>query len=303
MALGITAFSEAAYASDGNNANAYPSGIALALSLGSNTTEGDNNVDLTGIQATITNAGAVAGSSVQFSVSGMQMTSSIGEEGVDIGVPVSGQELTITNKKLSQDTLTAFAQTPFATQSPNTTEVPIVDVATTTGGDIGNFALSLSLGTFSVQADGNVSVVVTEHTLNTAIGSPSIAGIGNVPVTGIIGQTTIGSAAGVADHAVDVTGSQMTMSMGEETPAGNADVTPTGIQLTGSIGSVSQSTSYDVSGIQMSASIGSVAIVGTAVVIPTGIQLQSNTGSPNITAWAEIDPGVSNVWTEVDRAA
>ena len=91
--------------------------------------------------------------------------------------------------------------------------------------------------------------------------------------------------------------------MGEETPAGNADVTPTGIQLTGSIGSVSQSTSYDVSGIQMSASIGSVAIVGTAVVIPTGIQLQSNTGSPNITAWAEIDPGVSNVWTEVDRAA
>ena len=40
-----------------------------------------------------------------------------------------------------------------------------------------------------------------------------------------------------------------------------------------------------------------------ANVTPTGIQLQSNTGSPNITSWEEIDPGVSNVWTEVDLAA
>jgi hypothetical protein len=303
MALGITAFSEAAYASDGNNANAYPSGITLALTLGSNATEGDNNITLTGIQATITNAGAVAGSSVEFAVSGMQMTSSIGEEGIDIGVPISGQELSITNKKLSQDTLSAFAQTPFATQSPNTVEVPIVDVATTTGGDIGNFSLGITLGTFSVQAGANVSVVVTEHTLNTAIGSTAIVGIGNVPVTGIIGQTSIGSAAGVADHAVDVTGSQLTTSMGEESPVANADVAVTGIQLTGSIGSASQASGYDVSGIQMSGSIGSVTVTGTAVIIPTGIQLQSNTGNPNITAWAEIDPGVSNIWTEVDRSA
>jgi hypothetical protein len=31
--------------------------------------------------------------------------------------------------------------------------------------------------------------------------------------------------------------------------------------------------------------------------------LTSNIGSLNITAWAEIDLGVNNVWTEVDLAA
>jgi hypothetical protein len=41
------------------------------------------------------------------------------------------------------------------------------------------------------------------------------------------------------------------------------------------------------------------------VLVPslTGIGLTSNIGSLNITAWAEIDLGVNNVWTEVDLAA
>ena len=35
----------------------------------------------------------------------------------------------------------------------------------------------------------------------------------------------------------------------------------------------------------------------------TGIQMTASVGSPNITAWAEIDPGVSNTWSVVDLAA
>jgi len=31
--------------------------------------------------------------------------------------------------------------------------------------------------------------------------------------------------------------------------------------------------------------------------------LTASLGSVNITAWQEIDPGVTNVWTEVDLAA
>jgi hypothetical protein len=46
----------------------------------------------------------------------------------------------------------------------------------------------------------------------------------------------------------------------------------------------------------MSTSIGSVTVTADADVDVTGVQLQTNTGTPNITAWAEIDPGVSNVW-------
>ena len=44
-------------------------------------------------------------------------------------------------------------------------------------------------------------------------------------------------------------------------------------------------------------------VIGGALVIPTGIQLTGSVGSPNITAWAEIDLGVNNVWTPVDLAA
>ena len=58
-----------------------------------------------------------------------------------------------------------------------------------------------------------------------------------------------------------------------------------------------------VSGIQLTSNIGSVTVTGTALVTPTGIELTSTAGSTNITSWQEVDPGVTNVWTEVDLAA
>ena len=304
MAFGVTAYSEAAFSAEDNNAIAYPQGSVLTGSVGASGTEGDNNIELTGIQATITNAGVVAGSSVNVSVTGISLTSSIGEEGIDIGVPVTGQELSITNKTSTQDTLTAFGESPFATLSPSTFNIPSVQIEATTGaGSLPNFQLNMSLGTFSVSADGNVSVVVTEHTMNTSVGDVSITGIANVSVTGTQMTMTLGDESAFTDHTVEVTGQQLTMSMGEEVPTADANVSLTGIQLTSSIGDVEQETKYAVTGVQMATSVGSVTTVGNADIDVTGIQLQTNTGNPNITAWAEIDTGVSNVWTEVDRAA
>tara|TARA_R110001606_G_scaffold109052_3_gene234563 strand:- start:10537 stop:11451 length:915 start_codon:yes stop_codon:yes gene_type:complete len=304
MAFGITAYAEAAIASEANDIIAYPQGNTLTASLGNSGTPGTANVPVTGSQATISTGQVISGTSALVNVTTAgQLTTSIGEEGIDIGVPLTGIEMSISNKKLSQDTLTAFAQAPFATQSPDTIEVPIVEVATTTGGEIGAFQLNMTFGTFSVSADGNVSVVVSEHTLNTAIGSTSVVGIGNVPVTGIQMTSSIGSESAFTDHTVAVSGQQLTMSMGEEGTAGNATIAVTGIQMASSIGTASQATKYDVSGQQMATSAGSVSVTGTGVVIPTGIQLQTNTGNPIITAWQEINPGVTNVWTEVDLAA
>ena len=304
MAFGNTAYSEAAFSAEDNNAIAYPQGSVLTGSVGASGTEGDNNIELTGIQATITNAGVVAGSSVLVSVTGSQLTSSIGEEDINVGVPVTGSQLSITNKTSTQDTLTAFGESPFATLSPSTFNIPSVIVEATTGaGSLPNFQLNLSLGTFSVSADGNVSVVVTEHTMNTSVGDVSITGIANVSVTGTQMTMTLGDESAFTDHTVEVTGQQLTMSMGEEVPTADANVSLTGIQLTSSIGTATQETRYNVTGVQMSTSIGSVAVTGNANIDVTGIQLQTNTGNPNITAWAEIDPGVSNVWTEVDLAA
>jgi len=304
MAFGITAYAEAAIASEANDIIAYPQGNTLTASLGNSGTPGTANVPVTGSQATISTGQVISGTSALVNVTTAgQLTTSIGEEGIDIGVPLTGIEMSISNKKFTQDTLTAFAQAPFATQSPDTIEVPIVEVATTTGGQISAFQLNMTFGTFSVSADGNVSVVVSEHTLNTAIGSTSVVGIGNVPVTGIQMTSSIGSESAFTDHTVAVSGQQLTMSMGEEGTAGNATIAVTGIQMASSIGTASQATKYDVSGQQMATSAGSVSVTGTGVVIPTGIQLQTNTGNPIITAWQEINPGVTNVWTEVDLAA
>ena len=304
MAFGNTAYSEAAFSAEDNNAIAYPQGSVLTGSVGASGTEGDNNIELTGIQATISNGGTVAGSSVLISVIGSQLTTSIGEEEIDIGVSITGQQLSITNKTSTQDTLTAFGEVPFATLSPSTFNIPSVQIEATTGaGQLPSFLLQSTLGTFSVSADGNVSVIVTEHTMNTSVGDVSITGIANVSVTGTQMTMTLGDESAFTDHTVEVTGQQLTMSMGEEVPTADANVSLTGIQLTSSIGDVEQETKYAVTGIEMSTTIGSVTVTGTANIDVTGIQLQSNTGVPNITAWAEIDPGVTNVWTPVDRAA
>jgi len=241
MAFAITSFSEAPFASDSSDVIAYAQGSSLTTSSGNSTIVANANVNVTGSQATITNAGAVAGSSVNFNVTGL--------------------ELSISNKKFTKDTLKTFSQAPFASQVLSNVEVPIVTVEGTTGASISGLLLQSTLGTFSVSANGNVSIAVTEHTLNTSIGS--------------VGVT--------ADANVSVTGTQLTTSLGEET--------------------INLNTPVDVTGIQMTGSLGIVIPTDFAVVPVTGIELQSSVGPPNITAWAEINPGVNNVWTEVDLAA
>jgi hypothetical protein len=304
MALGVTAYSEAPFGAEASDVIAYPQGNTITFSIGEESNTGTANVDVTGIQATLSNGGAVAGSSVLASLTGSQLTSSIGEEDINVGVPVTGQQLSITNKTSTQDTLTAFGETPFATLSPSTFNIPSVQIETTTGaGQLPSFLLQSTLGTFSVTADGNVSVVVTEHTMNTSVGDVSVTGVANVSVTGSEMTMTLGNESAFTDHTVEVTGQELTMSMGEEVPTGNANVSLTGIQLTSSIGDAEQETKYAVTGVQMATSVGSVTVTGNADIDVTGIQLQTNTGNPNITAWVEINPGVSNVWTPVDRAA
>ena len=304
MALGITAYSEAAFSSEANDVIAYPLGIVLTSSIGEESNTGTANVPVTGVQATITNGGAVAGSSAVVSTTGISLQTFIGEEDINVGVPVTGIQLSITNKTSTQDTLTAFGEAPFATLSPSTFNIPSVTIEATTGaGQLPSFLLQSTLGTFSVTADGNVSVVVTEHTMNTSVGDVSITGTANVSVTGTEMTMSMGEESAFTDHTVEVTGQQLTMSMGEEVPTADANVSLTGIQLTSSIGTATQETRYNVTGVQMSTSIGSVTEKADADVDVTGVQLQTNTGTPNITAWAEINPGVSNIWTDVDIAA
>jgi hypothetical protein len=73
MALGVTAFSEAPFSAEASDVIAYPFGTVLTSSIGEESNTGTANVPVTGIQATITNGGAVAGSSAVVSLTGISL--------------------------------------------------------------------------------------------------------------------------------------------------------------------------------------------------------------------------------------
>ena len=58
-----------------------------------------------------------------------------------------------------------------------------------------------------------------------------------------------------------------------------------------------------VTGLSITSALGEDSITANGLVVPTGIALTSSIGTVNVTAWQEIDPGVTNTWTEVDLAA
>jgi hypothetical protein len=53
----------------------------------------------------------------------------------------------------------------------------------------------------------------------------------------------------------------------------------------------------------MTLSLGEEDIVINVDVVISGLELTTSIGNTNITAWAEIDPGVTNTWAPVDLAA
>jgi len=102
---------------------------------------------------------------------------------------------------------------------------------------------------------------------------------------------------------VPVTGVSMSASLGTITLIQSTVEPVTGQQLTGSIGQVDAVSVAEVSGIQLTGSIGSVTVTAGAGVNVSGISASISIGSVKITAWQEVDPGVTNVWSEVDLAA
>ena len=327
MALGITAYSEAPFGAEASDVIAYPSGVSLSFQVGNSDIVGTGNVDVTGSQANFSIESVTAGSSVLVSVTGLQLSTTPGEETINIGVPVTGSQLSITNKTSTQDTLTAFGEAPFATLSPSTFNIPSVEIFTTTGaGQLPSFLLQSSIGAVDISADGNVSVNVAEHTINTFVGDVDISADANVSVTGSQMNMSIGEESAFTDIDVSVTGTSLTIFIGEEDAGGNANVSVTGTSLTSTIGDVSLIGNANISltGISGTLTLGTPTITPNSLIDVTGNQLSTfvgqaeaddasaevtgvsatmSIGSVNITAWQQINPGVSNVWTEVDKAA
>jgi len=153
----------------------------------------------------------------------------------------------------------------------------------------------------------NANVALTGIQLNSSIGQQILPNVDvrlssdNLGLSFTIGTYSVSAGGSVSiitgpDHAID-------LSIGSVTTSANATANLTGIQLTSSLGqsTITPNTIVTATGQQLATSVGSVTTTANATVIPTGIQLTGSVGIPFITAWAVIDPGVTNTWTEVNK--
>jgi hypothetical protein len=298
------------------------SGISLSSSVGSVSITANADVTPTGQSLTATNAGAVGGTSVSLTLTGISATVSPGQAVVGIGVPVTTagslstsagtatvDETKLTGEGWGRDAWGSFAwgdnysviATGQSLTSAQGSVVAKTDVdVSVTGLDL----LTITQGLSSIQIDNNVFVFASEDQLDTAVGSTSQTGLANVVVTGNSASTSIGQVVPEPKIPVDVTGVSLTASIGTISLEQSTNETATGQSATISLGTVDPVAVYPVTTAGLlTSSVGSVTATGTAVFPVTGIGLTSNIGSVNVTAWSEIDPGVNNVWTEVDKAA
>jgi hypothetical protein len=264
------------------NANVNVTGIASGTSVGSISLDIGVTPIVTGIAATSSIGSGSIALGRQQDVTGISASTSIGSVSIEpTQLTGEGWGRRTWGNLVWGGAFSAQAVGQSLTSSQGSV-TPITDVSLSVSGfDL----LTITQGISSLKIDQDITVFASEDQLDTSIGSTAQTGLANVSVTGNSASTSIGSLG--------------TISLTQTT---NESVTTAGL-LSSSIGSIIPVSVYDVTGQALASSIGSVVVTGTGVVSVTGIGLTANIGSVNVTAWAEIDPGVNNVWTEVDKAA
>jgi len=303
------------------------SGISLTTSIETSTTQANANVDVTGSQLTFTNAGAVAGASADVPVTGIQGNLSIGEEDIARGIQqdVTGSELTTTPGAVTIDEQfligAGWGRDTYGNlgwgvnYSANPADGTGIELTSSIGEEtaftdvtINITGLELTIDfanpSFSIQIDQDIFVLASEDQLDASVGTiADVTGTATVDVTGIELTSNIGQVIPEPNLEVPVTGISASMTIGNISLIQSTVELVTGQQLTGSVGQVDAVSVAEVSGIQLTGSVGSVTVDADAGVNVSGVSASISVGSVKITAWQEINPGVNNVWTEVDLAA
>ena len=302
MALGVTAYSEAPFSAEASDVIAYPVGIELTTQENSSIIIADANVSVTG-QALTGASGTANGSSlVEVNLTGQALTATEGTLGQSSNqeIDVTGFDLTANGNNLTHDTLTAFGESPFATLSPATFNIP-VGVEATTGGIVGTFPLPMSLGTLSVAADANTGTL-TGQAMTMQEGQAT-ADDASAEVTGQALVSNLGTAIGDANTIASATGFSLTMQEGQAT-ADDASAEVTGISLTAAIGTAigDANTIASPSGFDLTMQEGQATATDSLAIL-TGLGLTMELGSLKTVVWTQVNTGTAPTWTEVDTAA
>jgi hypothetical protein len=206
--------------------------------------------------------------------------------------------------------ITAIAQSPIAALGGTNASVEVTGIALTT-----------ATGSVSITAIQNPTIQLTGIPLSTTLGAIQVDP--DVIVTGEQLTTVIGPYSVQADATTTiVAGSEKELetSVGTVTLISAVDAPVTGIPLTSAVGDVETTFTVLVDGIDITTSTGTLTATGDANVDAataiasvtvdlntpvdlTGQQLSISVGNTGTIAWSNVDPGVSNVWVEVDIAA
>jgi len=316
---GALEWGEGNWAGQGDN-TVQLTGQQSTLSLASITTDQTADIDVTGIQLTATNAGAVGGTSVDITLTGIQSTLSIDQVVTGFGVNVTGNSLSssigavtidedlLTGEGWGRDTWGSLAWGVNYSVQVTGQELTITggeeDAGTDFVAEVTGQQLSATQGLISLVGDFGIVVFAAEDQLDGSVGSTSITGDANVTVTSA-GELTgsIGQVVPEPKLAVDVTGISATMTLGTFTLVQGTTESVTGQQLTLSIGDAEQASVYPVSGLSLTGNVGDVTVIGGADIDVSGISMSISVGTATTQGWNEVDPGVNNVWSDVDLAA
>ena len=166
--------------------------------------------------------------------------------------------------------------------------------------------ISFVIGTYSVQADATTTIVAgPEKELETSVGTTTVAANGKAVLSGVNATTAVGQADGV--FTVLVSGNELesdTGTIGPITGTANVSVSTNLLTISDEAVDVSIDVTASVTGLTtMTTAVNSVEVKAKTPVDVTGFGLSVSVGNTGTIAWSNVDPGVSNVWVEVDIAA
>tara|TARA_R100001086_G_scaffold174048_2_gene95512 strand:- start:16 stop:1329 length:1314 start_codon:yes stop_codon:yes gene_type:complete len=309
--------------SDQGQIDLSATGQSLTSSIGSlQSVTADANVSPSGIQLTSSQGTSAGGTSALVQVTGNLESLGVGQVVSGIGALTTGIQasFSIGQIAIDGDLLTgegwgrgewgefAWGDNFSVQVTGQSLTSSIGDETAFTDGTVPvtGSQIDSTFGNFSIISDVGITVFASEDQLDFTIGTLSFDADANVTVSGVSMTSSIGVTVGGLKTPVDVTGIQGTLSQGNISLEQTTIEPVTGISATISLGTHAEIPGQiiGISGLSITSALGEEGpITGNATVIPTGLQLTGSIGTPNITAWSEIDLGVSNTWTVVDLAA
>jgi hypothetical protein len=217
MAFAVNAYSETPFSAEPSDIVIVPIGLSLSAQTGNFITQANADASVTGSSITSLSGQADAFSLVIVSVTGVGASIVSGNEDAftDITVEVtSAGRLNVVNQIFTQDTLTAFGEAPFASESPSTFTAP--NVIVTGNADIipTGIALTTFIGNEDTDADADVSV--TGSGLTTSAGDVFAGTVVEIDVTGIQSNIDLGTPIITPNTIAEVTGNSLSIVIGNE---------------------------------------------------------------------------------------